>query len=152
MALLVADGQLGSSSATLLSTSTSGSDRIVSMTLFNTGASEQTINLAITPSSGTSRSLCRFKLEQYEQAYVSGISIDPASILTGYASYASAVDYLIALSPSAQFNILIRGPDGTPKQSADIDLEITDNHRLTMDAVFLGQKLDAVLAELMKIA
>ena len=137
MALLQAEGQLPSSSTTLLAASATGGERVVSGIFYNTSATEQTIILSLTPCGSTARTICRFKLERYEAAYVSGVTVDPAMLLSGYATSAAAVDYVITASPAAQFNILIRGADGTPKQSAEVTLTTTEKEGLTLGELMI---------------
>lgn len=151
MALLLADGQLGITSATILGAG--DGDRIISATFFNTAAAEQEITLTLTRSGSSARQFCHAKLKENEALYITGLSLDPSDILAGYTTGTASVDYLITRTPGAQqFGMLIRAEDGTPKQSADIEINTTEKFGLTRDGVVLSGLLEEVRDLLLKIA
>lgn len=150
MALNLADGQLGSSSAALLSAGTE--ERVVAVTLFNTVTSEQTIVLTNTRSGSSARTFVRAKLKQYQSLYVRGIALDPSDSLAGYSSSAEAVDYLVCKSNTEPFSVSIRDADGTPKASTDVTLSTTEKATPTVGEVIIAGWLEECRDLLLKIA
>lgn len=147
----LADGQLAAASGTLLTNGTV--ERLVSLILVNTIAVEQTVVLTVTRSGSTARYILRAKLTQYQQLHLRGLPLDPSDVLAGYATSASAVDYIVSLASSSEpFNVLIRDADGSPKASADVTLTTTEKAGLTMDGVVLSGLLQEVRDALLKIA
>lgn len=151
MPLNLANGQLGSSSATVLG---AGTDlRTVAIALFNTAVTEQTIYLAVSVAGGTARTLIRIKLAQYQAAYVRGVRLDPSDLLTGYSSSATSVDYVITQMADADpFSVVVLDSDGTRKQSTDVTLTTTEKEGLTMGEVAIVGLLEECRNLLLKIA
>lgn len=147
--LTLADGQLGASSATILGVD--GSQRVVAVTLHNTAAAEQTVALTVTRSGSTARTIVRVKLKQYETLYVRGLGLDPSDILSGSASAASAVDYLVSASDEP-FSIYSRDAEGATKGTASIEVETTEKFGLSRDGIVLAGLLEDIHAVLLKIA
>ena len=151
MALYIADGQLGASSATLVGAG--GNERTIAITLFNSSAVEQTVVLTITRSGSTARTIVRATMEQYETLYVRGVPLDPSDILAGYSTGASVVDYLISHAASSEpFSILNRDESGAPKASTEITVETTEKFGLTRDGITIAGLLEDLKKIAMKIA
>lgn len=141
MSLLLADGQLAASSAEILGVGTG--ERIVGLTLFNTSAMAQEIVLTVSRSGGTARQIYAATLEEDESLHISGLPLDAGDSLSGYASGAAAVDY-VAMRSSGAFNVLARGANGTPKQSAAISLETTEKVGLTLGELTIVGLLEEI--------
>lgn len=150
MALNLADGQLAAISATILAAGTN--ERIVSATFANTVAREQEIFLFLTRSGGTARQIFHGKLKEDETLYLHGLALDTSDVVSGYASGASSVDYVITHTPNAQFSVLIRGADGSPKQSAEIEINTTEKFGLTQGEVKIVGLLEEMRDALLNIA
>ena len=148
--LLLADGQLAAASATILGAGTV--ERLVSLVLFNTNAAEQEIVLTLTKLDGTARRLCGGTLKEDESLFITGLPLDPSTVLAGYASGSGAVDYLVMNSPPAPFAVSSRGADGTPKQNAAIDVSVSEKAALTYDGMAITGLLEEVRDLLLKIA
>lgn len=149
MALVLADGQLSASAATVLGTA--GVERIVAVTLYNTMATEQTVSLTVTRSGSTARTIVRGVLKEKESLYVQGLPLDPSDVLAGSATSAAVVDYLVTAS-AGQFAIFARDKNGAPKASVDVTLETTEKIGLTYDGIVLSGQLEEIRNLLMKIA
>lgn len=149
MALLLADGQLSSSSATVLGTATS--ERTVSVTLYNTTAQEQTVALTVTRSGSTARTIARGKLKQYQTMRVNGLPLDPSDVLAGSADSASVVDYLVMVG-SGPFSVSMTDADGSPKASTDVDVTVSEKYGLSRDGIILSGLLEEIRDVLLKIA
>lgn len=98
----LADGQLAASAATILSGATVGAQR-VTVILTNTGGSAETVVLSLSRDGGTARQLARAVLSQYERLIVTGLCVDPADVLKGQTSNATAVDYTILAGAGPDF-------------------------------------------------
>lgn len=150
MALSLADGQLAASTATILPAGTD--ERTVAVMLFNTTSQSQAVTLTVTRASSSARTIARVTLaEKYESAYVVGIPLDPSDVLSGYTTYASSVDYVVTASTGA-FNIIVRDADGSPKASADVELQTSEKASLTIDGVVMSGYLEEIRDVLLKIA
>lgn len=123
MPLALADGQLAASSATVLGAGSA--ERNVMVTLHNTSAVTQTVVLSVSRNGGSSRTIFRGKLEQYETTYIDGISLNPADVLSGYATGASAVDYDVTTSKGS-FGVFARDAEGAAKQGASLEVTLPD--------------------------
>ena len=148
-ALNQADGQLAASTATILGVGTA--ERTVGIALFNTAAQTQTVILTLTRTGGTARSIARAELKENEALYVDGIQMDPSDVLSGYASGASSVDYLVSLS-SKPFGITTRDATGVAKASQAITLTIPTSTDLDAGQVEMVGILEEIRDVLLKIA
>lgn len=149
MAQVLANGQLAASAATILGAATD--ERTVGITLFNTNAQVQNVILSVTHG-GVTVIVARVKLEKkYESAYVTGLPLDPSSVLLGEATYGSAVDYFITRTAGA-FSIQKRDEDGNPKGFADVTLSTNEKTSLTVDGIVISGLLEEVRDLLLKIA
>lgn len=94
-AKILANGQLAAASAAVV-TGTRGNEGTVTLVLQNTGTSEETIILTLTPAAAgsTARRLARVVLNENEQFIVRNIPIAQGDVLSGYTTTASTVDYL----------------------------------------------------------
>src|SRR3990167_9070406 len=102
----LSDGQLASSSGTILGIGTA--ERVISVKLFNTsGSLTETVVLTLLRAGSTARTIARFKLAAYETAQINGIGMDPSDILAGYSSSANIVDYTVGQG-SGDFAITMR--------------------------------------------
>ena len=128
MALNLSDGQLTTSSATLV-TLDNASHYIVAKFLNNSQTTDVDVYLTLTrTASGTARTIARATLEPYEAMYISGLALDQADTLAGYATLGSAIDYLISRDDrdEANFTIFCRTADGAPKTSTTLSVEIPE--------------------------
>jgi hypothetical protein len=149
MALVLANGQLAASSATILGAA--DAERTVAITLFNTSSQVQNITIAVTHGNVTV-TVARVKLQKkYESAYITGLPLDPSSLLVGYATYAAAVDYFITRTPGA-FSIQKRDEDGNPKGTAEIELQTNERSTLTIDGIVISTLLEEMRDLLLKIS
>lgn len=149
MALNLADGQLAASSATILGPATA--ERTVAITCFNTAAQEQTVVFTMTRSGSSARTIARAVLEQYEALYLEGVQMDPSDLLAGYATGASAVDYVASLS-TKPFSITVREATGAPKVSQVVTVTLPENLGLTAGEVEITGLLGQMVELLQKIA
>lgn len=118
MSQVLGDGQLAAASATVLGAA--AGERVVALSLFNTsGAATQTVTLTVAKGTGTARTIGRYTLDPYESAYLNGLILDPADVLAGYASSASAVDYRVTAG-TGDFEVMLRDADGAPKGTTAI--------------------------------
>lgn len=122
MALVLADGQLGSSSATVLSVGTG--ERVVTILLFNTNAVTQKVYLSVARAGGTERQFFQCELEQYETAQINGLVLDPSDVISGYATSASVVNYQISISQP--YSVQMRDAKGATKQSSELSVTLPD--------------------------
>jgi hypothetical protein len=109
----LANGQLATSSATLLS-STSGR---VSILCRNTSASlTETVVLTLAVAAGTARSLVRAVLAPNEALLVTNLPLDTADVLAGSTSDATTVDYLVTQGDGRGFVVASLDANGALKQ------------------------------------
>ncbi len=148
MALVLANGQLAASSGTVLGAA--ADERVVAITLFNTSATEQTAVLTVTHA-GTSVTVARVTLERYEALYVFGLALDPSSVLAGYSTTASAVDYLV-MRGAGTFSIQKRDADGNPKSSSALEVSLPDDGNLSAGDVKIIGHLEEIRDLLVKIS
>ena len=114
--LTLADGQLGTSAASVLSGADAPSG-VVSGIFHNTSDVEQTVLLTFKRSGGTARRLVRAVLLENEQLIVSNLPMQPDDTLLGRTTTASTVDYLIySATRGGQFGVVCLGADGLTKQ------------------------------------
>lgn len=99
--LLIANGQLGASSASI-TTGPSDDGQRVTIVLTNTSEKEQDIYLFISVNGGTNRQLPKATLKEDETAILDGIPLTSADTLKGYSTNAEAVDYLVWIAPDDQ--------------------------------------------------
>lgn len=150
MALLLADGQLGASSGTILGIATG--ERTVAVTLHNTSEGvEQTVALTVTRSGSSARTVARALLKGRWTLYVVGLPLDPSDVLSGSASYGSTVDYLVAQS-AGPFGIFARDKNGAPVPNGDIELTVSEKFGLSRDGMEIVLRLDEIRDLLLKIA
>lgn len=95
----LADGQLGSTKATLYTAPTSTSSVVKRITLVNTSSGVIKVNLYFKASGGTSRRIIPYDMEL--EGYYSGvmdddIAMEAGDIIEGDASSASIIDYVIS--------------------------------------------------------
>ena len=134
----LADGQLASSSATILGVGTA--ERVVSLSLFNTSSSAtETVVITLLRVGSTARTIARFELEAYETAQINGQGMDPSDILAGYSTSANIVDYTVG-NGAGPFSLTLRDATGAPKATQSIEVTIPANSDL-LDAVFALQGL-----------
>lgn len=117
----LADGQLGASAATLLSGA--DFDGNVQLACHNTAAAKQTVVINFQRAGGTARRIARAVLEQDESLFVTGIALQPDDTLLGYATGASAVDYMVTLS-AGPFSIYTRAATGAPKAAPGLSVTL----------------------------
>lgn len=118
--LTLADGQLGTTAATLLSGADAPQSGRVDVVLSNTGTSEETVVLTFQRSGGTARRLARLVLNANEQAHVRGVAVQPDDTLLAVTSTASAVDYLVTASGAATLTVDVLDGAGTSKGVATL--------------------------------
>ena len=94
----LADGQLASSKGTIY-TSTGVKTIVKSLSVFNTNAATQTVNVYVKRSGSSSRQAFRAVLAQYEFAYVLSdgdvLALSASDEIEGDTTDASAVDYVM---------------------------------------------------------
>ncbi len=93
----LADGQLATSAGTLY-TATAVKAYLKNLFLFNTNAAEQTVELYLKRSGGTSRLWKRYVLAQYESADVldKELLLGSGDLIEGLTTTATAVNYYVA--------------------------------------------------------
>lgn len=145
MGLGLADGQLAATSTTILGAADHPSiERVVTIFLFNTRASEETCWLQVSRSGGSLRTAARVVLDQqYDSVYVKNLPLDPGDVLSGYASLGSSVDFLVYRSTGA-FGIEMRDPNGLPKQSASVTLTTDEKAALTVGELQIAGLLEQI--------
>ena len=150
MAMMMADGQLSSSSATILGTA--ASDRTVGVVLYNTSSVlQQTVRLTITRSGSAARTLVRAVLEGNESLYLAGLTLDPSDLLAGLTTNAATVDYLVTtgLGP---FSVTTRDKAGAPKASAALEVTLPKDLDINEGTLRVIGLLEEVRDVLLKIA
>ena len=150
MSLLLADGQLAAASATILGAG--GGERIASIVLLNTSAIEQEIVLTLAREGGTARQFASATLKENESLYITGLPVDPSTVLAGYATGGGVVDYLVMSSPLAPFSVMTKAADGAQKQNAAVEISVSEKAALTYDGVAITGLLEQVRDLLLKIA
>lgn len=138
--LTLADGQLGTTAATLLS----GADAVagsVSAVFTNTSAAEQTVILTFRRSGGTARRIARAVLAEHEQLRLDNLPMQPDDTLLGYTSNASAVDYLVVSGDGGAMRLTPYGATGSPKSTVDGEQEVSGS--LTLSEVSPLEDLDS---------
>ena len=111
----LADGQLGSTAAAILSGTDSPPSRRVCVVCQNTGTSEETVVLTFQVGGGTARRLFRAVLNENEQLVADGLPIQEGDTLLGVTSTASTVDYLVSASGSGAIRFEVLDANGTGK-------------------------------------
>lgn len=111
----LADGQLGTTAATLLSGVDAPALGHVEVVLQNTGDTEETIVLTFRRSGGTARRLVRLVLQANEQAFVRGVAMQPDDTLLAVTTTASTVDYLVVASGAKSLTAEVLDAAGTSK-------------------------------------
>ena len=153
MALVLSDGQLSTTSATLV---TATGSQYIALTLFNTSESATvTVRLTLARSGGTARNFAIGELGPLEAMYVRGIGLDPSDTLAGYADIASTIDYLAFWDrDDSDFLIFTRAADGSPKSSStsSSSSESEENAAPDQGQVEMIKRLDTVIDLLTKIA
>lgn len=153
MALYLGDGQLGTTAATLLGAAGGGDERHVAVTLFNRAAADQEVVLRVTRAGSTARQIVGATLKEGDSLYLRGVPLDPTDVLSGYATGAAAVDYLISRSASAEpFTVFMRDAIGAPKISSEVKVTITDDRGLTAGEWLIASLLEECRDLLQKIA
>jgi len=148
--LNLADGQLAATSAAILGAAKL--ERTVGITLYNTSEGvEQTVVLTVTRSGGSARTIFRSLLKPLETRYVSGIGLDPSDVLAGYASYASAVDYLVTLS-AGPFTVTAKDKYGAPKSSESLTVSLPDKLDIDQGTLTVIGLLEEIRDIALKIA
>lgn len=150
MALVLSDGQLTASSATLVSIATGS--QYLNLTFFNTSASATaTVTLTLARAGGTARNFARAELGPYEGLYVRGLGLDSADTLAGYASLTSIVDYLVQQGiADSDFLIFTRDATGAPK-AAEADEAESEEEGPDQGQVEIIKRLDAMVDLLQEI-
>jgi len=92
--LTLADGQVSTSAAEILSGGAAGAQR-VTCSFVNTNAAAQTLIVTFKRNGGTSRVIRRAVLAQYESLEIRGLPMDAGDSLLAVTTTASAVDYVI---------------------------------------------------------
>lgn len=113
--LTLADGQVGTTAATLLSGADAPPTGRVDVVLQNTTSAVQTVVLTYTRAGGTARRLARFVLEENQQAVYRGVPLQPDDTLLGVTTTASVVDYLIFASDAKTLSSETYTADGAGK-------------------------------------
>ena len=116
MSEILADGQLAASSGTL--EGAGPNPRVVAVSLFNTNTAAETATLTVSRNGGTARKIFSTSLAAGESAIVSGISLGPADVLSGLATDASKVDYLVFTSRDDVLNVRVFDANGAAKSSS----------------------------------
>ena len=112
----LADGQLSTSSATVISGADNGvPSESATVLLQNTSSSEETILLTFSRSGGTSRRLARIVLQENEQAIIRNLPMQIDDVLSGYTTTASTVDYLVFSGSGGGFSVEVYDALGTSK-------------------------------------
>lgn len=148
MALLLADGQLGASVATVLGTA--NGERCVGLFLVNVAEQDQEVFLYVTRSS-TARLVVHGVLKKYEACHVNGLRLDPSAVLSGYASGAASVDYTVATS-EGPFAVTFRDANGAPKTSQALEVTLPESDDLSAGEVKISGLLEECRELLAKIA
>mgnify|MGYP001612439515 FL=1 len=145
-----ADGQLPAASGTLLGAE--AFERTAAVKLFNTSSAKtEKIHLFLTRTGSSARQFARAELGPYESMYLDGIAMDSSDILTGYASDAATVDYVVSRG-GGQFAITVRDKTGAPKASSLVEVTIPDKAGLTEGEVKVSGQLEEIKNVLLKIA
>ena len=147
--LNLADGQLAATSTTILTAGSEGA--FVQITLSNTSASDQICLLTVLRTGSTARRIRRIVLEKDEADYITGLALSAGDVLAGYATTASAVDYLVGLS-SGPFSMMTRDANGFPKASAALEVTLPDDIELSAGEVRIAGLLEEIRDALLKIA
>ena len=145
-----ADGQLAAASATLIGAE--AFERTLAIKLFNTSSAKtEKVNVLLTRSGSSARQFARAELGPYESMYIDGIAMDPSDVMTGYASDAAMVDYIISRG-GGEFSITVRDKTGAPKASSLVEVTIPDKAGLTEGDVKVSGQLEDIKNVLLKIA
>lgn len=115
--LTFADGQLGTTAATILAGSSVPAGTRLDVILQNTSAVTQTVVLTFQRAGGTARRVARGVLAENEQMHVLGLPIQPDDTLLGVTTGSLAVDYLVTASGSKALAIHTLDANGSPRQS-----------------------------------
>lgn len=96
---VMGEGQLPNTKGTLYTVPASTVAFVKRITLFNTNAAQQTINVYLNPG-GTSRQWRKYVLEQYESAEVleagDAVILEAGDLIEADTTTAAAVDYVIS--------------------------------------------------------
>lgn len=150
--LTLADGQLGTTAATLFSGANAPATGRINLIASNTGILEETIVLTFQRAGGTARRIARAVLKKNQALMVCGLPIQPDDTLLGVTTSATVVDYLISASEDSRHTITVLDVDGTPKQSATFEVEVSEKFGLTRDGIAIVAKLEDIHNVLLKIA
>ena len=153
MALNLSDGQLTTSSATLVTFDSTSYYLVIK--LFNTSVADVDVTLTVTrTTNGTARTLARAELKSYESLYLTGVSLDQADTLAGYASRASAIDYMVSRDDrgEANFSIMCRAADGSPKMTTTVTVEVPVKSGPDAGEMEIIKRLERLEAVAMRIA
>ena len=118
--LTLADGQLGTTAAAILSGGSAPPGGHVDVICQNTSSEEQTVVLTFQRSGGTARRIWRAVLAENEQLLVGGIPLQPDDTLLAVTTTASAVDYLVFASGASGLSLDVLSADGTSKGVATL--------------------------------
>ena len=140
--LTLADGQLGVSSATILSGADAPSRSILAV-FSNIASVSVTVLLTFSRAGGTARRLARAVLAQHDQLIVRNVPMQPDDTLSGYASVSGAIDYLVNSAQGGTLSIGTVSADGSPKASVTGSSVITGE--LDVDQI---PRVEALLEEL----
>jgi hypothetical protein len=114
--LTLADGQLGTTAATLYSgASAPANGHRIDVILQNTGDSEETVVLTFQRMGGTARRLFQCVLQADEQLLLRGVPVQPDDTVLAVTSTASVVDYLVTVSSAATLTAEVLDSSGTNK-------------------------------------
>ena len=149
MSAILAVGQLAASSAALLMPSVERP--AVSVTLHNTGSTDQEVTLLVTRSgSATSQVIDHATLAAKETRRVRGIALDPSDTLAGYATSGSMVDYVAAAGDG--ITAATTQADGAPQASDAVAVTVSEQASLTQGDIEIVKRLDRQIELLLKIS
>lgn len=128
MALVLNDGQLTTSAASLVTLATAS--QYLGLTFFNRSSNvTQTVIVQLTrTAAGTARTIMRAVLLPYEALYVRGIGVDREDTLAAYSTQANIVDYTVFIDrEESDFSVWTTGADGTRKASTTVSVEVPES-------------------------
>ena len=115
--LTLADGQLGTTAATVIAGATVPAGTRLDVILQNTSAVTQEVVLTFQRAGGTARRVTRGVLAENEQLMLTGLPIQPDDTLLGVTTGSTAVDYLVLASSSNVLAIQTFDANGTARTS-----------------------------------
>lgn len=117
--LILANGQLGTTAATLLSGAAAPSEGLVNVVLNNTGTNEETILLTLQVRGDTARRIARIVLQENQAAHVRGIPLGFEDTLLAVTTTASVVDHLVTVGDGS-LRVEVLSADGSGKGLATL--------------------------------